>query len=85
MYMKYKEVYKMEGAKLIYWMAKKNITAEWLAHEIGVHPTYISNLRTGKRAGSIKVWVKISEKLGIHVKELISDDGQIQQQPTISE
>jgi plasmid maintenance system antidote protein VapI len=62
----------MDKAKLVYWMAKKGVTVEWLAHEIGVHPTYVSNLRTGRRPGSIKVWSKISEKMGIDLKEFLN-------------
>lgn len=60
----------MDGAKLVYWMTKKNVTHSDLSEKVGVTSNYISNLRTGKRVGSVKLWEKIAEVLGIELKEL---------------
>lgn len=61
----------MDGAKLVYWMAKKKITAVELAEKLSVSETYVSNLRMGQRPGSIKIWTKIAEALEIEFKELL--------------
>lgn len=60
----------MDGAKLTYWMTKKSIPPSELAERVGVTPTYISNLRTGKKAGSVKLWNLIAKVLEVELKEL---------------
>jgi transcriptional regulator with XRE-family HTH domain len=60
----------MDGAKLVYWMTKKNISMEFLAEKADVSKTHLSNLRTGKKEGSVSVWKRIAEVLEIELKEL---------------
>lgn len=60
----------MDGAKLVYWMAKKNVSMESLSEKAEISKTHLSNLRTGKKEGSVSAWKRIAEVLEIDLKEL---------------
>ena len=45
-------------------------TQEYLAEKVGVHPTYIGKIESGKNNISVKVLYKISKALNVKLKDL---------------
>ena len=48
----------------------KNYTQEKLSEKVGVHPTYIGKLESGKNNPSIMLIYKVSKALDIKLKDL---------------
>lgn len=47
------------------------LSQEALAHEVGIHRTYVSQLERGLKSPSLKTIFKISEALNISLSELM--------------
>ena len=58
------------GKNLKHYRLDKSYTQEKLAEKIGVHPTYIGKLESGKNNPSIMLLYKISRALRIELKDL---------------
>ena len=53
---------------------EKGLTQEFLAEKVGIHPTYVGKLESGKNNPSLKMIFKLSRALGISLCELFSFD-----------
>lgn len=51
-----------------------NLTQEQLAEKVGVHPTYIGKIESGKNNISTKMLFKISRALKVKLPDLFSFD-----------
>lgn len=47
-----------------------NLTQEILAEKVGIHPTYVGKLESGKNNPSVMLMYKISRALKISLKDL---------------
>ena len=47
-----------------------NLTQEMLAEKVGIHPTYVGKLESGKNNSSVMLMYKISRALKISLKDL---------------
>lgn len=62
------------GRKLKNARLNKNLTQEELAEKVGIHPTYVGKLESGKNNPSVMLVYKISRALKIELKELFDFD-----------
>ena len=62
------------GQNLKKYRLKKSLTQEFLAEKVGIHPTYVSKLESGKNNPSIKMLYKITRTLEIKLPELFDFD-----------
>ena len=61
--------YKKIGAKIVFYRKLKSMTQEKLADEVGITPQYLSRIENG--GVSLSTLMKIAEKLGITMSELM--------------
>ena len=62
----------MNGAKMAYYMTKKNIKNYELAEQVGVTKEYISDLKRGiKTNPTLEVVIKIADALGTTIDEIV--------------
>lgn len=47
-----------------------NLTQEFLAEKVGIHPTYVGKLESGKNNPSVLLMYKISNAFGISIRDL---------------
>ena len=59
------------GKNLKRYRLDKHFTQEKLAEKVGVHPTYIGKLESGKNNPSFMLLYKTSRALGIKLKDLL--------------
>lgn len=50
------------------------MTQEVLAEKVGIHPTYVGKLESGKNNPSVKLLFKISRALGITLSDIFDFD-----------
>ena len=62
------------GQNLKKYRLKKGLTQEFLAEKVGIHPTYVGKLESGKNNPSIKMLYKITRALEIKLPELFDFD-----------
>lgn len=62
------------GQNLKKYRLKKGLTQEFLAEKVGIHPTYVDKLESGKNNPSIKMLYKITRTLEIKLPELFDFD-----------
>ncbi len=62
------------GQNLKKYRLKKGLTQEFLAEKVGIHPTYVGKLESGKNNPSIKMLYKITRTLEIKLPELFDFD-----------
>lgn len=62
------------GQNLKKYRLKKGLTQEFLAEKVGIHPTYVGKLESGKNNPSIKMLYKITLTLEIKLPELFDFD-----------
>jgi len=53
---------------------EKGYTQEYLAEKVGIHPTYIGKLESGKSNPSIKMLFKISRALDVKLSQIFDFD-----------
>ena len=53
---------------------EKAFTQEALAEKVGIHPTYVGKLESGKNNPSVKMLFKISRALGVKLADIFSFD-----------
>ena len=53
---------------------EKGLTQENLAEKVGIHPTYVGKLESGKNNPSTKMLYKITRALGIKLSDLFDFD-----------
>lgn len=64
--------YKAAGKRIKAARNKKGISQEYLAVQVGVTPTHISNIETGNASMSLALAVSISNELNITLDEMLS-------------
>lgn len=64
-------ILKKLGQKLKFYRKNADFTQEYLAEQVGVHPTYIGKLESGKNNPSFMLLYKMSNALSISLKELL--------------
>lgn len=62
------------GQNLKKYRLKKGLTQEFLAEKVGIHPTYVGKLESGKNNPSVKMLYKITRTLEIKLPELFDFD-----------
>lgn len=50
------------------------MTQEILAEKIGIHPTYVGKLESGKNNPSVKLLFKVSRALGVKLSDIFDFD-----------
>lgn len=53
---------------------ERGLTQENLAEKVGIHPTYVGKLESGKNNPSTKMLYKITRALGIKLSDLFDFD-----------
>ena len=53
------------------WREHRGLTVKALAEEAGIAPAYLSQLETGKRAGTVATVKKLAGALGVRVDDLV--------------
>ena len=64
------EIYKNLGERIKYLRGKKNYTQELLADKSGLSLDYIGKIEVSINKPGLKALIKISDALGVHIKEL---------------
>ncbi len=62
------------GLNLKKYRLEKGLTQENLAEKVGIHPTYVGKLESGKNNPSTKMLYKITRALGIKLSDLFDFD-----------
>ena len=62
------------GKNLKKYRLEKNMTQETLAEKVGIHPTYVGKIESGKNNLSVKMLFKISRALNITLCEVFDFD-----------
>lgn len=62
------------GKKLKFARKEANLTQEDLAEKVGIHPTYVGKLESGKNNPSFLMLYKISRALKIRLNDLTNVD-----------
>ena len=62
-------------SKVKLWREHRGLTARALADKAGMAPTYLSEIETGKKPGSVDAMAKIARALGVLVDDLIVRSG----------
>ncbi len=62
------------GLNLKKYRLEKGLTQENLAEKVGIHPTYVGKLESGKNNPSTKMLYKITRALGIKFPDLFDFD-----------
>lgn len=60
-----------EESKIVVWRAHRGLTARALAEKAGVAPTYLSEIESGKKPGSVKALAAIARALDVEIEALI--------------
>ena len=50
---------------------KRGLTIEGLAHEAGLHPTYVSGIERGRGNPSLEVLIQLAAALEVRVSEIL--------------
>lgn len=58
------------GKQIKHFRLDNKFTQEYLAEKVGVHPTYIGKIESGKNNPSVMLIYKISKVLNINIKDL---------------
>jgi DNA-binding XRE family transcriptional regulator len=59
---------------LAFWRKRAELTQGALAEKVGVTQNYLSDVETGKRAGPVSIWLKLSAVLGALIEVLVDDE-----------
>lgn len=59
---------------LAFWRRRRSLSQAALAREAGIAQNYLSEIETGKRAGPVGVWLKLSAALGVPIDSLVDED-----------
>ena len=62
------------GMSLKHIRLEKGLTQEMLAEKVGIHPTYVGKIESGKNNVSIKMLFKISRALGVKLSDIFEFD-----------
>lgn len=62
------------GRNLKKYRKECNLTQEQLAEKVGIHPTYVGKLESGKNNPSVKMLFKISRALKIKLSNVFDFD-----------
>ena len=62
------------GKNLKKYRLEKNMTQEVLAEKVGIHPTYVGKIESGKNNLSVKMLFKISRALHMTLHEVFEFD-----------
>jgi len=58
------------------WRKHRGMTLQRLSEEAGVSHTYISQIETGDRAGTAKVWRKLATALGLDLDDIVPQEAE---------
>ena len=56
------------------WREHRRLTQRRLAERVGINTAYLSQIETGKRAGSAKTLRAIANALGVDLDDIVGDD-----------
>ena len=59
---------------LAFWRKRADLTQGALAEKVGVAQNYLSDVETGKRAGPVSLWLKLSTVLMVPIEALVEED-----------
>jgi DNA-binding XRE family transcriptional regulator len=62
------------ASPLAFWRKRAGVTQGALAEKVGVTQNYLSDVETGKRAGPVSLWLKLSGALGVPVEALVDEE-----------
>ena len=62
------------GLNLKKYRLDASLTQEELAERVGIHPTYVGKLESGKNNLSVKMLFKISRAIGVKLPDLFDFD-----------
>jgi DNA-binding XRE family transcriptional regulator len=62
------------ASPLAFWRKRAGVTQGTLAEKVGVTQNYLSDVETGKRAGPVSLWLKLSAALGVPVEVLVDEE-----------
>ncbi len=62
------------SSPLAFWRKHRGMTQTQLARAAGIAQSYLSELETGKRAGAVEIWLRISHVLDLPVEEIVDVD-----------
>ena len=68
------KILKNFGTRLKYIRKEKGLTQEELAEKVGIHPTYVGKIESGKSNLSLLMIFRISCALGIKLYEMFEFD-----------
>lgn len=68
------ELQKVVGANVKRYRQERGISQEDLAHEIGVHRTYMGSLERGERNLSLRSVERLAEQLGMTPLDLLKSE-----------
>lgn len=62
------------SSPLSFWRKHRGLTQAQLARDAGIAQNYLSELETGKRAGPVELWLRISHILDLPVEDIVDAD-----------
>ena len=68
------KILKKLGISLKHLREQKGYTQEELAEKVGIHPTYVGKLETGKNNANVIKLFKISRALGVKLTDIFEFD-----------
>lgn len=71
MYMDKKELLKKFGLNVKFARMKKGVTQEQFAEQMGVHPTYIGKIETGRINMSLAKILELANALDVNINKLL--------------
>ena len=60
---------------LLFWRKHGGMTQTTLSKTSGISQSYLAALEGGTRAGTLKVWLKLSRALGVPIEALVGESG----------
>jgi len=56
------------------WRKHRGMTLEQLGAQAGISHVYVSQIETGQRAGTARVWQKLAGALGVDLDDILTQD-----------
>ncbi len=61
------------GNPLTVWREYRGLSQHQLAKMVGISPAYLSQIESGKRKGSAKIWATLAQHLQLAVEDILPD------------
>ncbi|CAG1012505.1 MAG: helix-turn-helix transcriptional regulator [Rhizobiaceae bacterium] len=59
---------------LAFWRKHRGLTQAALAARVSIAQNYLSDIETGRRAGPVELWLKLSQALSVPVEVMVDSD-----------